>query len=168
MLTKRTAYFTDSQRAVLYAVDLDLGDFEELPLDGFQSEPGFNLNGIEVAKHGDALLAVQGNVGRLWRIDPDTGVSEVVDVGGADLTNGDGLLLRGRRLYVVRNQDNEIAVLRLGHRLESARLVRTISDEGFDVPTTIARAGGSLYVANARFNTEPTPETEYWLTRVRH
>ncbi|HKH41954.1 MAG TPA: hypothetical protein VKA41_08860 [Solirubrobacterales bacterium] len=37
----------------------------------------------------------------------------------------------------------------------------------FDVPTTIARLGGSLWAVNARFDTPPTAETEYWLTRVR-
>jgi hypothetical protein len=45
--------------------------------------------------------------------------------------------------------------------------VRTISDEDFDVPTTIARVGKSLYAPNARFTTPPTPDTEYDVVRVR-
>jgi hypothetical protein len=45
-------------------------------------------------------------------------------------------------------------------------LCRTITDDDFDVPTTIARLGRSLYLPNARFGTTPTPTTEYWITRV--
>jgi hypothetical protein len=34
------------------------------------------------------------------------------------------------------------------------------------VPTTAAFVTGSLYVVNARFNTPPTAETPYWITRL--
>jgi hypothetical protein len=37
---------------------------------------------------------------------------------------------------------------------------------GFDVPTTVARKRGSLYLPNARFTTPPMPDTKYWVTRV--
>jgi streptogramin lyase len=167
-LTRKAAYFTDSQRSVLYAVTTDLSGFRELPLKGFEPQPGFNLNGI-VATGGKerTLLAVQGNVGRLWRIDAKTGKAKPVDLGDADLVNGDGLLLKGRTLYAVQNQLNQIAVLKLKSGFRRAELVRTITDPEFDVPTTIAHIDGSLWAVNARFNTEPTPETPYWLTRVR-
>jgi streptogramin lyase len=167
-LTRRTAYFTDSQRSVLYAVATDLSGFRELPLQGFDPQPGFNLNGIvATGRKRSTLLAVQGNAGRLWRIDPSTGDAEQVDLGDADLVNGDGLLLKGRTLYAVQNRLNQIAVLKLKKGFRRAKLVRTITDPDFDVPTTIARVGGSLWAVNARFNTEPTPETPYWLTRVQ-
>jgi streptogramin lyase len=167
-LTRKAAYFTDSQRSVLYAVATDLSGFRELPLKGFEPQPGFNLNGI-VATGGKerTLLAVQGNVGRLWRIDAKTGKAKPVDLGDADLVNGDGLLLKGRTLYAVQNQLNQIAVLKLKSGFRRAELVRTITDPEFDVPTTIAHVDRSLWAVNARFNTEPTPETPYWLTRVR-
>jgi sugar lactone lactonase YvrE len=167
-LTRDAAYFTDSQRPVLYAVESDLSGFKELPLKGFEMQPGFNLNGIVAAGHGkhETLLAVQSNTGQLWRIDAGSGRSERVDLGGATLTNGDGLLLDGRKLYVVQNRDNRIAVLKLKRGFERAKLVRTITHPEFDVPTTIARQGHSLWAANARFNTPPTPDTPYWLTRV--
>jgi hypothetical protein len=41
-----------------------------------------------------------------------------------------------------------------------------ITDSDFDVPTTIDEFGKRLYAVNARFTTPPTPETEYWVTRV--
>ena len=166
-LTRRAAYFTDSLRPVLYVVDSDLSGARELPLQGFQMQPGFNLNGIVATAGGRMLLAVQSNAGRLWRIDPQTGAAAPVDLGGATLTNGDGLLLHGRTLYVVQNRLNRIAVVRLDRRLAHGELVRTIDDADFDVPTTIARFGSSLYAVNARFTTPPTPQTDYWITRVR-
>ena len=166
-LTRDAAYFTDSQRPVLYVVDSDLSGARELPLAGFEMQPGFNLNGIVASPNGETLLAVQSNAGRLWRIDADTGAAQAVDLGGASLANGDGLLLVGRTLYVVQNFLNQIAVVRLDPGFESGEVVRTISSGDFDVPTTIARFGNSLYAVNARFGTPPTPETDYWITRVR-
>jgi sugar lactone lactonase YvrE len=167
-LTRDAAYFTDSQRGSLYVVATDLSGFTELPLQGFEMQPGFNLNGIVAAKGGRVLLAVQSNAGRLWRIDPSSGESEAVDLGGDTLANGDGLLLKGRTLYVVQNRDNQIAVVKLSKRFGKGRVVRTITHPDFDVPTTIASKRGSLYAANARFDTAPEPlETaEYWVTRV--
>lgn len=165
-LTRETAWFTDSQRPVLYGVSTDLSSFHELPLRGFAMEPGFNLNGIVAARADKVLLAVQSNTGRLWRIDPDTGDASVVDLGGETLENGDGLLLHGRTLYAVQNRSNQIAVVRLDRRLDNGEVVRTIRHDDFDVPTTIARHGRSLYAANARFGTPPGAETEYWVTRV--
>ena len=61
---------------------------------------------------------------------------------------------------------NQIAVVRLDRDYASGRVVGTITDRGFDVPTTVARKRGSLYLPNARFTTPPTPDTEYWVTRV--
>ena len=46
-------------------------------------------------------------------LDPATGEATEVDLGGASLTNGDGILLDGRTLYVVRNRLNQIAVVEL-------------------------------------------------------
>jgi sugar lactone lactonase YvrE len=166
-LTREAAYFTDSQRGVLYVVDSDLSGARELPLQGFDLRPGFNLNGIVASPNGRTLVAVQSNEGRLWRIDARTGESEVIDLGGETLANGDGLLLHGRTLYVVQNRINQIAVVRLDPGFESGEVVRTITSGDFAVPSTIARSGNSLYAVNARFGTPPTAETDYWITRVR-
>ena len=165
-LTRRTAYFTDSRRGVLYAVDAGLRGAREIPLPDIPLSPGNNLNGIVATRNGSTLLAVQGNVGRLWRIDPITGAAQAVDLDGASLTNGDGLLLAGRTLYVVQNRLNQVAVVRLDRNLARGRVVRTITDDDLDVPTTIARVGSRLYAVNARFGTPPTPTTDYWITRL--
>lgn len=49
------------------------------------------------------------------------------------------------------------------------RLVDTLTSKDFDIPTTVAAFGKSLYLPNARFTTPPTPDTPYWITRIdRH
>jgi hypothetical protein len=129
-------------------------------------EAGFNANGI-VAK-GGWLILVQSNTGQLFRVNPRTGVAKEIVTNGDPVTNGDGLVLRGRWLYVVRNQNNLVAVLKLGFRLKTARFVGVgITSPGLDVPTTATFAAGKLWAVNARFTTAPTPTTEYWITKLK-
>jgi len=71
-------------------------------------------------------------------------------------------------LYVVRNQDGLVAVLRVGEFLRHARLKGEILPAAgtVDVPTTATITLGGLYVVNARFTTPPTSDTQYWITRL--
>ncbi len=168
VLTRRVAYFTDSLQPVIYAVRRDLSGVTPIALTGFPMTAGNNLNGIEASPNGRWLLAIQSSEGVLWRIDLATGAHGPVDLGGAELVAGDGLLfVNARTLLVVQNRLNQIAVVKLDSRYSSGRIARTISHREFDVPTTVARKRGSLYLPNARFTTPPTPTTEYWVTRVR-
>ena len=80
--------------------------------------------------------------------------------------NGDGLLLHGKTLYVVQNQNNRIAVARLAPDLDSGTVNRTITSASFDIPTTVALFGSRLYAVNARFSTPPTPTTTYSVVQV--
>ena len=73
---------------------------------------GFNANGI-VAKSGWLIIGPVEHRPPV-PINPKTGVTKSIDTHGYSLLNGDGLVLRGRSLYVVRNQDNLVAVLKLG------------------------------------------------------
>ena len=109
---------------------------------------------------------MQSNTGLLFRINPRTGVTRQVDLGGASLTNGDGLLLPGRVLFVVRNQLNKIAVVKLNRSLDRGRVVATLTDQDFDVPTTIAFQAGRLYAVNARFGTTDPQPARYERVRV--
>jgi hypothetical protein len=169
VLTRDVAYFTDSLQPVIYAVRRDLSGVTPIPLTGFPMTAGNNLNGIAADQTGRFLLAIQSSTGVLWRIDPATGSHEAVDLGGEELTAGDGLLLFGERtLLVVQNRLNQIAVVKLNAGLLSGRVARTITHDDFDVPTTVAKKRGRLYLPNARFRPmgEPTP-TEFWVTQVR-
>jgi len=166
VVTAKGAYFTDSLRNALYLVPPGLSRPREIALSGIALQPGNNLNGIVATADGRTLISVQTNTGRLWRIEPATGRATAIDLGGASVTNGDGLLLRGRTLYVVRNSDNRIAVVSLSADLASGRVTRTITSRSFDIPTTVARIGARLYAVNARFTTTPSARTRYWITRV--
>jgi sugar lactone lactonase YvrE len=136
-----------------------------LPLTGdIAFETGFNANGIVAS--GKWLVLVQTNTGKLFRVVPGTGVTKLIDLGGASVTFGDGLELHGRTLYVVRNQLNQVDVFKLGRHLATGRLKATITSPDLDVPTTIAFQAGRLWAVNARFNTPVTPTTEYWITRL--
>jgi sugar lactone lactonase YvrE len=168
--TRRGAFFTDSQRPFIYRLSTGRRGsdrFEAIPLSGdYVHQPGFNLNGIEATRDGRTLIAVQSPTGKLFAIDPRSGVADEIALNEA-VTNGDGLLLDGRTLYVVRNQQNRVAVVELDRRLTSGTVVAHITDPDFDVPTTIDDFGDRLYAVNARFSTPPTPDTEYWIAQFR-
>ena len=165
ILAKDGAYFTDSQQPVFYRVAG--AKPETIPLTGdYQHLPGNNANGISLTPDGRALIMVQSSTGFLLRVDPRTGVARRIDLGDALMTNGDGLLLLGRTLYVVQNRLNKIAVLKLNHTGTKGEVVGELTSPTFDVPTTVAAFGNRLYLPNARFTTSPTPTTEYWVTAV--
>ena len=173
VVTRRAVYATDSRNRELLVVRLmpngGLPGQEAasiLPLTGdFEVQAGTGLNGI-VASRG-RLIAIQGgDIGLLFRINPQTGATRAIDLGGDRLINGDGLELDGDMLYAVQNRLNLVAVVDLDRRLKNGEVVTRLTDDDFDVPTTVALLGDSLYLPNARFNTPPTPETEYWITRI--
>jgi sugar lactone lactonase YvrE len=171
--TKKAVYFTDSQRPVIYKVALSgngrPGAVMTIQLSGdYQHVAGqFNLNGIVATADGKTLIAVQSFARKLYTIDPTTGAAKLIDLGGYDLSNGDGLLLRGRTLYVVQNRDNKVAVFELSRDLTTATFLRAITDPGnLDVPTTIDRAGNRLYVVNARFGTTTPTDQAYHIIRL--
>jgi sugar lactone lactonase YvrE len=175
VVTRKGAFFTDSLNQQLYVVPFrhggrlpDRDEVRVLPLTGdLVHVPGqFNLNGIAAAQGGRVLLAVQSNTGLLFRINPRTGATRRVDLGEARLTNGDGLLLAGRVLFVVRNRLNQIAVVVLSRSLDRGRVVATLTDPDFDVPTTIAFQAGRLYAVNARFGNPDPANARYDIVRV--
>jgi sugar lactone lactonase YvrE len=178
VLTPSAAWFTDSRQPVLYG--LPFGPYGQLPsaaevirrpvtgdLAASWVTGATNANGIARTPDGDALLVIQSNTGLLFRVDPRTGASRRVNLGGATLPNGDGLLLEDRTLYVVQNRLNQIAVVDLDRR-GTRGTVRpdVLTSPNFDVPTTVARWGDRLYLPNARFTTPPTPETTYTVVAV--
>jgi hypothetical protein len=176
VVTRRAAWFTDSFSAVLFRVPItrgelgDQADVATLPLSGdFQLVPGeFNANGIEATGGGRRLVIVNSFTGELFTVDPQTGVTRLIDLGGGDVESGDGILLAGRRLYVVQNFLNQVAVVRLRRGLTEGRVLAHITDTDLDIPTTIAKKGRRLYVVNARFTTPPTPDTEYQVVQLRN
>lgn len=175
VVTHDTVYVTDSANPAIYALPLGPagrlpppGAVRTIPLGGdFPVIPrAFNANGIVAAPNGGELIVVHTAAGKLFRVDPDTGLARTIDLGGGSVPNGDGLLLRGHTLYVVQNFSNQVAVVALAPDLRSGSIVRTITDPRFDVITSAALVADGLYLTNARYTTRPTPETIYSLVRV--
>lgn len=90
----------------------------------------------------------------LFRIDPRTGAATRTVLDGGSVGNGDGLVVHGRTLYVVRNWAYAVDVFTLSVDGRRARFVKRITDPRFDEPTTAAVHGGRLYVVNARFDAD--------------
>jgi len=175
VVTKRAAWFTDSLKPVLYRVPLGAGGrpgpqsaVTTVQLTGdCQHQSGVNLNGIDATANGKTLVVVQSSTGRLFTVTP-TGVTKaIVLAGGESVPNGDGILLTGKTLYVVQNRLNVVAKISVAADLRTGRVLRRISNPDFDVPTTVARHGSRLYLVNARFNTTPSPTTDYWITQIK-
>lgn len=175
-VTRTGVYATDSLNKELLVVPFtkrhrlpNPGKARVLPLSGdLEMETGFNLNGI--VSSGNRLVAVQSNTGLLFTINPRSGSTRQIDIGGATLVNGDGLELDGDVLYVVQNQDNQIAVVDLSRSLRTGEVVDVIERDEFaaevDVPTTVALAKGSLWAVNARFGVASPETAAYWITRA--
>jgi outer membrane protein assembly factor BamB len=170
--TRTAAYFTDSFNQRLYKIPIrgsrGFGDPEVLPLTGdIEFTEGFNANGIDATRNGKTLVIVQSNTGKLFTVDADTGESTEIDLGGETVSNGDGILLQGRRLWVVQNSDELLTLVRLSPDRSSGVVIDRFTDETFDVPTTVARAGNRLAIVNARFGVEDPEDAEYWVTQIR-
>ena len=169
VLTRDAAWFTDSVNKQLYKVAIRHGrpaaQAQTVPLSGdivWDTTPGaFNANGISATPDGRGLIIVQSNTGLLFRVNPATGVTTRVDLGGANAANGDGLLQIGRTLYVVQNQQGNVEVFTLNAAGTRGTLRKNLTSDAFDVPTTVASFGNRLYLPNARFGTPATPDTTY-------
>jgi hypothetical protein len=170
-VTRDAVYVTDSFNPQLVVIPLPadgslpgVNDATLLTVAGeFMQTGGANLNGI-VAKSG-MLVVAQSSRGKLFGVDPATGIAKEIDPGGVALSGVDGLELHGHRLYAVRNS-NRVTVVRLGSQLAAGTALGNITDPGLDVPTTATVAAGRLWAVNARFGTGPTPDTEYWITQL--
>lgn len=175
VVTREAVYFTDSAQPVLYRLPLGPGgrlpganEAEIIPIRGdFPVVPrAFNANGIVAAPDGKDLIVVHTAAGKLFRIDPGSGFAATIDLGGASVQNGDGLVLRGHTLFVIQNFSNQISVIDLARDPSRGTVTEVITDSRFDVITSGALWRGGLYVTNARFTTRPTPETLYQVVRV--
>ena len=175
IVTREAAYFTNSFAPELYKVPLgpagrlpEISDIETIALGGdYVQVASFNANGIVASPNGRYLIIVNSGGQTLYRVDPLTGEALAIDLGGAPLPNGDGLVLAGDILHIVQNFINQIAVIELNDTLTAGTLIDTITDDAFRVPTTAALFGSRLYVVNARFDTPPMPDTEYEIVQVQ-
>jgi len=155
------AYFTDSNQPRIWRVAQGTGGVWQatLWLDAAASVPvvlpGFNLGGIVATPDGRHLLVAQGTTGRLWRVDLATREIVPVDLDGASIVNADGIVLRGRTLWVVQNFARRITELALAGDWSSARVVSTTPTPANRTFTTAKIAKGRLMVVDSQFGFTP-------------
>lgn len=167
VVTRKAAYFTDSLIPRIYKVPLTSkgvpsSAFETLLLHGDWEDadpvPGeivINANGIVATANSRTLIVVNYATGRLYNVDPDTGFATEINLGGNIVPYGDGLVLRGKTLYVVQNFFNRIVVFRLSRDYSAATLTGYLTDADFRIPATADLFGSWLYAVNARFDVCP-------------
>jgi sugar lactone lactonase YvrE len=190
-------FATDSTKSTIYKVTAaqvaaGTGTPEAIDVSsGITSTPGqFSLNGIIVNGDGDRLIVVNSFSGELFRIafadndnddnDNDRGNRRAraaqaagtptitkIDLGGATVKGGDGLLVDRGRLLVVRGSNTGdpnaspagakglIDVVKLSHHRTRGRVESEVFDPSFAGPSTIARGGNRLLVVNANFAAGP-------------
>jgi hypothetical protein len=113
---------------------------------------GFNFNGIVATPDGRALLVVQSNTGMLWRFDLRTRAVTRVDTGTADLTSGDGLVLRGDDLSVVRNFPRRLVTLDMSPDWRTGTQIADVATPADRVLTTAKIARGRLLAVDSKFD----------------
>lgn len=166
IVTRDGAFFTDSFNGVLHVVPLDrrgnLGEPYVLSLSGPAGEtPGqFNNNGIVARSNGRQLIVVNTTTGVLAEINPKTGASRAIDTGGVIFASGDGMVLEGRDLYVLKNGAfpgtvNEVVHVKLRSNLLKGNIVRSFTDPLFETATTLIKFGPRFAAVNAQFAGAP-------------
>ena len=165
IVTEDGAWFTDSRRGVLFFVPVDdhgePGEFRTLTLHGPAADTSgdFNLNGIAATRCGRTLIVAHSALGKLFTVDPETGESaEIADV---SVPAVDGIVVRGRHVWAVQNT-NQVTELRLSEDRTTGSVVRVITDDAFQTPSTAIRFDGHLAVVNAKFDTGFPPTADQY------
>jgi hypothetical protein len=170
-ITPFGAWFTDSLQPKLYFVPIVFGvpgRVRTLNLSGpAAGEPGvFSINDIASTPSGRTLLVAPAALGKLCKINPVTGASELV--AGVDVPDADGLLLDDGRLWAVQSFRNQISRWRLSDDLSSGKLDKVITDPLFRVPLTAVRFGNRLAVVNSHLDTGYPPKNPTYEVLVVH
>lgn len=105
--------------------------------------------------NGATLIVAHSGVGLLYSVNPTTGASAPIT--GVSVPSVDGILFEGGRLFAVQNTDNKLAVVKLSSDLSSGVIEKYITSSNFHVPTTLARHGDQLALANSHFDTGIPP-----------
>jgi len=169
---REAAYITDSFQPVVYRVATESGrlgaiepwlDLRETPA---RYRRGYNLNGITVSDDERYLVTVNYETGRLYRIDTRTRRVREIDLGGGDVRTGDGLLLDGTTLLVVREEPGEITPVKLSSDLLRGKIGRGFGASRLRFPTSMFELGGRGIVVNSQLDRAEDPELPFTVSAV--
>ncbi|MFE7774891.1 SMP-30/gluconolactonase/LRE family protein [Streptomyces sp. NPDC057445] len=178
-----SAYLTDSRRAMVYRVTRQ--QLAEAEADGtpylltprfdmgnhVDPHAAYTLNGIAADPSGRYLLTVDMTGGALYRLDLASGAIRRVALHGGDMLHADGLELQHGRLWAVHNVTHTISRWRIDADGYAARAERRVTDEALQIPTTLVRRHGTLYVVRSQFDKggpmgPGTPESPFTVAAV--
>lgn len=183
-ITREAVYFTDFGLPFLYR--LPLSHNGRLPEDPYAATPlaligdfaddaesdGFSLaNGIVATPDGKTLIVGNSANGQIYRVDPDTGDTDRIELDAALEGFIDGIVLYGNILFILTPSDpvplDNVQVVALDEDQRTGTLLGKITDpDNLSGIASGAMFGESLYVNNARYDTFPDADTEYWITRL--
>lgn len=165
--TDGTGYLTDSTRALVYKVTpSQVKQAAEAGGAGGQLAPAYDLsgtvapqpagtitlNGIEADPSGRFLLTVDSAAGDLYRLDVATGAVHKVELHGATLRYGDGMHMEDGSLWVAHYANNTLSRLRVAGDGMAATMEKQLTDPSLQIPTTLVRRHGRLYVVRSQFD----------------
>ncbi|MEV8636604.1 SMP-30/gluconolactonase/LRE family protein [Streptosporangium sp. NPDC051023] len=179
-----SAYLTDSVRAVVYRVtprQLAKATGGRATLTPYFDLAGalaphapdaFTLNGIVADPSGRYLLTADMTGGDLYRLDLASGAIRRVLLSGGDMLHADGLELQDGRLWVVHNTVNTISRWKVARDGSAAQVEQRVTDEALQLPTTLVRRHGTLYVVRSQFDKggplgSGTPEIPFTIASVQ-
>lgn len=174
-----SVYVTDSFRPTLYRIGpgdyrnsspQTLAVFRDFTGTVLPQLPGFNLNGVVATPDGKFLILASSAAEKLYRVRLRD--KQVIEIALPHTpVAGDGLVLLGRRLYVVERQDELgfLVKIRLDSQVSSGHLISRTTYPSFDDPTTAAFARGRLLVVNSQFGAQAPGATPgpFTVSRVR-
>lgn len=183
-ITRQAVYFTDYGKPFLYRLPLSrngrlpegedaatplqlMGDFAD-----DDAQQGFSLaNGIVATPNGKTLIVGNSANAQIYRVDPDSGDTDRIELDTPLTGFIDGIVLYGNILFILTPSDpdpiDKIQVVALDEDQRSGTLLGSITDpDNLSGVASGAMFGGSLYVNNARYDTFPKDNTEYWITRL--
>lgn len=173
-LTRDGAWFTNSKYPEIYFVPVsrsgEPGSVDTRTLDDQSlalKDPAtqFGLNGIAAAKSGRVLVIAHSFNEALYTYDPETKKTARIQTDA--LPNVDGILVRGRTVWVVQNFLNQVSRVRLSDDLTSGTVREKITNSNFKVPTTVAKFRGTLAAVNAKFGDTTATQFEVVLVPAR-
>ncbi|MCK2216136.1 SMP-30/gluconolactonase/LRE family protein [Actinomadura sp. ATCC 31491] len=178
-------YVTDSLRAVVYRVTpaqferarggaAELTPFAalEAALDP-HADGAYTLNGIVTDPSGRYLLTADMTGGDLFRVDLATRAVRRVTLRGGDMLHADGLELRQGTLWAVHNTADTISRWHVAAGGGTATVEKRLTDPALQLPTTLARVKGTLYVVRSQFDRggplgdEGAPQIPFTVAAVR-
>jgi sugar lactone lactonase YvrE len=110
-----------------------------------------NGNGIVTTPDGRSLIIGYWYTGALYRLTLDTGAVEKIDAPA--MPSADGIVRRGRVLYIDRSVNNEVDTVRLSDGDTRASLTAERTYPGADTTTGVAISGDRLLVTNSQMDT---------------